>query len=108
MCDTNEYAVGAVLGQWKDDKPDAIYYVGWTFDDAQMNYATTKEEFLVVMFAFKKFCPYLINSKMIIFIDHAALKHLLKRFNSKPRLIQWVLILQEFGLEIQDKTGHKM
>jgi len=87
MSDASEYAVGAVLGQRKDNKSHAIYYASRTLDDAQMNYATTKKEFLAVVFALEKFWLYLMNSKMIIFTDHAALKHLLKKSESKPRPI---------------------
>ena len=47
----------------------------------------------------------MINSKVIIFTDHAALKHLKKKSDSKPRLILWVLLLPEFDLEIKDKAG---
>jgi len=43
ICDTSDYAVGAVLGRRKDNKPYAIYHTSRTLDDAQMNYATTKK-----------------------------------------------------------------
>jgi len=29
----------------------------------------------------------------------------MKKSDSKPRLIQWVLLLQEFDLEMKDKVG---
>jgi len=105
ICDANDYAVDTVLGQQKDNKPYAIYYASRTLDEAQVNYATTKNEFLVVAFALEKFRSYFINSKVIIFMNHATLKHLVKKFDSKPRLIWWVLLLQEFDLEIKDKAG---
>ena len=57
-----------------------------------MNYATTEKEFLEFVFSLEKFRSYLINSKVIVFTDHAALKHLRKKFDSKPRLIPWVLL----------------
>ena len=38
-------------------------------------------------------------------IDHAAIKCLLAKKDVKPRLIRWVLLLQEFYLEIKDKKG---
>jgi len=47
----------------------------------------------------------LTNSKVFIFIDHVALKHLVKKSDSKPRLIQWVLLFEKFDLEIKDKVG---
>jgi len=96
--------VDAVLSQKKDNKPYAIYYASYTLDEAQVNYAMMEKEFLVVVFALEKFRSYLINSKVIVFIDHAALKNLMKKFDSKSRLIRWVLFLQEFNLEIKNKT----
>lgn len=55
MCDSSDYAVGVVLGQRKDKKLHAIYYASRTLDEAQINYATTKKELMVIMFAIDKF-----------------------------------------------------
>lgn len=60
---------------------------------------------LAVVFAFDKFRSYLIGSKVIVYTDHLALKYLLAKKDAKPRLIRWVLLLQEFDLEIHDKKG---
>ena len=42
-CDASDYAVGAVLGQRKEEKVNAIYYASKTLDGAQVNYATTEK-----------------------------------------------------------------
>ncbi|BBN67648.1 transposable element gene [Prunus dulcis] len=105
MCDASDYAVGAVLGQRKDKLPHVIYYASRTLNDAQLNYATTEKELLAVVFALEKFRSYLVGAKIIVYTDHAALKYLLSKKDAKPRLIRWVLLLQEFDLEIQDKKG---
>ena len=105
MCDASAYAVGAVLGQRKEKVLHAIYYASKTLDEAQVNYATTEKELLAIVYALDKFRTYLIGSKVIVYTDHAALKYLLSKKEAKPRLIRWILLLQEFDLEIRDKKG---
>ena len=76
-----------------------------TLFDAQLNYTTTEKELLVVVFALEKFCSYLLGSKVLVYSDHAAPKYLLSKKDTKPHLIRWILLLQEFDLKIQDKKG---
>ena len=47
----------------------------------------------------------MVGSDIVIFTDHSTLKYLLTKKNSKARLIRWVLLLQEFNLQIKDKKG---
>lgn len=42
---------------------------------------------------------------MIVHTDHAAIKYLMQKKDAKPRLIRWILLLQEFHIEIKDKRG---
>ncbi|XP_045822018.1 uncharacterized protein LOC123914902 [Trifolium pratense] len=105
MCDASNYAVGAVLAQRIDKAAHVIYYASRTLDSAQSNYTTTEKELLAIVFALDKFRSYLLGSKVVVFTDHAALKYLLKKPDAKPRLIRWMLLLQEFNVEIKDKSG---
>ena len=105
MCDTSDYAIGVVLGQREDKKAFVIYYARKTLHSAQAYYTTTEKEFLAVIFALEKFRSYIIGSPVTIFMDHAALKYLLSKQDTKPRLTRWILLCQEFNLTIKDKKG---
>jgi hypothetical protein len=105
MCDASDYAVGAVFGQTKDRKHHAIAYASKTLIGQQLNYVTTEKELLAIVFTINKFISYLVGAKVIVYTDHAALKYLLPKKDAKPRLIRWILLLQEFYLEIKDKKG---
>ncbi|CAM8947580.1 unnamed protein product [Rhodiola kirilowii] len=105
MCDASDFAIGAVLGQRVDKRLHVVYYVSKVLDNAQSNYTTTEKELLAVVYAFEKFRPYLVGSKTIVYTDHAAIKYLMAKKDAKPRLIRWVLLLQEFNIEIKDKKG---
>ncbi|GJX33101.1 reverse transcriptase domain-containing protein [Tanacetum coccineum] len=40
-----------------------------------------------------------------VYTDHSALRHLFKKQDAKPRLIRWIMLLQEFDIEIKDRKG---
>nr|XP_027090526.1 uncharacterized protein LOC113711567 [Coffea arabica] len=105
MCDASDHAVGAVLGQRVGKAAHVIYYASRALNGAQLNYSTTEKELLAVIFALEKFRSYLLGAKVIVFSDHAALRYLMTKKDAKPRLIRWILLLQEFDLEIRDKKG---
>ncbi|GJS79812.1 reverse transcriptase domain-containing protein [Tanacetum coccineum] len=105
MCDASDFAVGAVLGQRKTKHFQPIHYASKTMNEAQAHYTTTEKELLAVVYAFEKFRPYLVLSKTIVYTDHSALKYLLNKQDAKPRLLRWILLLQEFDVIIRDKKG---
>ena len=72
----------------------AIAYASKTLTGAQLNYASTEKELLVVVFAIDKFRSYLVGAKVIVYTDHPALKYLPTKKDAKPRLIRWILLLQ--------------
>ncbi|RDX91136.1 Retrovirus-related Pol polyprotein from transposon 17.6, partial [Mucuna pruriens] len=86
MCDASNSALGAVLGQ----RAGANKQV---------------HELLAIVFALDKFRSYLLGSKIIVFFNHVALRFLLKKLDAKLRLIRWMLLLQEFNIEIRNKKG---
>jgi hypothetical protein len=105
MCDASDYTIGAVLGQCRDKQHYAISCASKTLTGPQLNYATMEMELLAVVFAIYKFRSYLVGAKVIAYTDHATLKYLLTKKDAKPQPIRWILLLQEFDLEIREKKG---
>ncbi|XP_070040070.1 uncharacterized protein [Nicotiana tomentosiformis] len=105
MCDASDVAARAVLGKRINKIFHPIYHASKTMTDAQVNYTVTEKELLAFVFAMEKFRPYLMGTKVIVHTDHEALRYLMRKKDSKARLMRWVLLLQEFDLEIQDRKG---
>ncbi|GJS16731.1 reverse transcriptase domain-containing protein [Tanacetum coccineum] len=103
MCYASDFAVGAILGQHKTKHFQPIHYASKNLTDAQAHYSTTEKELLAMVYAFKKFWSYLVLSKTIVYTDHLTLKYLLAKKDAKPRLLQWILLLQEFDVIIRDR-----
>ncbi|XP_070035132.1 uncharacterized protein [Nicotiana tomentosiformis] len=105
MCGASDVAVGAVLEKCINKIFHPVYYASKTMNDAQVNYTVTEKELLVIVFAIEKFRPYLIGAKVIVHMDHAAPRYLMRKKDSKAQLMRWMPLLQEFDIDIQDLKG---
>ena len=105
MCDASDVPVGALLGHINNRVFHSIYYAIKTLEPTQVNYIVTEKEMLALVFAFDKFPSYLVGTKVIVFTDRATISNLLNKKDAKPWLIRWILLLQEFYLEIKDRKG---
>nr|GEX17201.1 reverse transcriptase domain-containing protein [Tanacetum cinerariifolium] len=76
ICDANDFAIGAVLGQRHEKHFRPIHYARKMMTDAESNYTTIEKEMLAIVYAFEKFRSYLIMNKSIVHTDHSALKYL--------------------------------
>ncbi|XP_069150767.1 uncharacterized protein [Solanum lycopersicum] len=45
------------------------------------------------------------GTTVIVYTDDSALRYLMEKKDAKPRLIRWVLLLQEFDFEVMDRKG---
>ncbi|XP_070020563.1 uncharacterized protein [Nicotiana sylvestris] len=105
MCNASDVVVGTVLEQYINKIFHLVYYASKTMNSAQVNYTVTEKELLAIVFAIETFLPYLMGAKVIVHTDHAALRYLMNKKDYKPRLMRWVLLLQEFYIDIQDLKG---
>lgn len=58
-------------------------------------------EMFALAFAFDKFRLYLVGPKVVVYTNHGVIKYLFNKKNEQ-RIIRWILILQEFDLDIRD------
>lgn len=107
MCDAKGIALGVVLGQRRDKILHPIYYASKALKESQKNYTLTKQELLTLVSAFEKFRSYLLGMRVIVNIDHFALRYLMAKNDPNQRLIRWVLFLQDFVFEVNDRKGTK-
>ncbi|KAH0743140.1 hypothetical protein KY290_031133 [Solanum tuberosum] len=105
MCDANGTSLGVVLGQKRNKMFHPIYYSSKSLNGEHRNYIVTEQELLAVVYAFEKFRAYLLCTRVIVHIDHAALRYLMEKKDTKPMLIRWVLLLHEFDFEVKDIRG---
>ncbi|WMV38055.1 hypothetical protein MTR67_031440 [Solanum verrucosum] len=66
-----------------------------------------EQELLALVYVFKKFRVYLLGTKVVVHTDHATLRYMMEKKKAKPRLIWWVLLLQEFDIEVKDMKGYE-
>ncbi|GKB07392.1 reverse transcriptase domain-containing protein [Tanacetum coccineum] len=88
MCNASDFSIGAVLGQRHEKHFRPIHYASKTMNEARSHYTTTEKEMLAMVYAFKKFWPYLILNKSIVYTDHSALKYLFAKKDSNGRLLR--------------------
>ena len=107
MCDASGVALGVVLGQRRNKILHPIYYASKTLNESLKNYTVIEQEFCAVVFAFEKFRSYLLGTEVIVPTGHSALRYFMAKKDTKLRLGRWVLLLQEFDIEVRDRKGTK-
>ncbi|GJS64205.1 reverse transcriptase domain-containing protein [Tanacetum coccineum] len=74
--------------------------------DSEEKYFPDKNiQIVFSLYAFEKFRSYLVMSKSIVYTDHSAIKYLFAKKDAKARLMRWILLLQEFDIDVRDKKG---
>nr|GEZ46917.1 reverse transcriptase domain-containing protein [Tanacetum cinerariifolium] len=111
MCNASDYVVGAVLGQRVEKHFRPIHYARKTMNQAETNYMTTEKEMLAVVYAFEKFCSYLIMNRSIVIDTKGAenypADHLSHLENPYENVFDPKEIKETFPLESLNKTAHK-
>lgn len=100
--DASRMGIGAILLQ--EDRNSAKKIVSCAsrrLTDAEKNYPITELEGLAIVFAVKRFRPYIFGKPVTLYTDHCALCAINNKKDLPRRLSHWALILQEYDLKIK-------
>jgi hypothetical protein len=103
--DASDTALGEVLGQRESQLPYAIYFVSKNISPTEFNYTFTEKELLVVVYDINKFRHYITGYQAFVHTDHSTIKFLMKKPVKNLRFTIWMLLLQEFNINIIDIPG---
>jgi RNase H-like domain found in reverse transcriptase len=98
--DASDYQLGAIIKQ--DNRPVA-YYIR-KLNSAQKNYITIEKELLSIVETLKEFQSMLLGAPITVYTDHKNLTLKLSSFSTQ-RVLQWHLLLEEFGCNYKYKEG---
>lgn len=105
--DASDYALGCVLAQRdrSEDREVVIAYHSRQFTAAECRYPTTQKEALAIVEGCRHFRPYLLSGAFTVYTDHRALHTVLAWPNPPPRILRWLMVLQEFTFTCVYRKG---
>ena len=104
--DASDKAIGAILVQ-KDDNglERVVSYLSHKLSGAQLRWPTIEKEAYGVVYALRKFHPYLWGAQFEIHTDHKPLKSLFKAEIKNTKLQRWAIQISEYGAPILYHPG---
>lgn len=102
--DASEYALGAVLSQVQNNVERPIAFASRTLNKTEINYATNEKEALAIIWAVKKYQPYLYGNKFTLVTDHKPLTFI-KSSEKNSKILRWRLELENYDYNVIYKEG---
>lgn len=106
--DASGTALGAILSQQDSSGNEyACIYESRLLKGAEVHYGISELECLAIVWAVRKFRPYLYGTKFTIVTDHSSLKWLMNMREATGKLARWSIYLQNYDFEIIHRQGSK-
>lgn len=103
--DASNDGLGASLTQKKDKNETVIAFASRLLSESERKFSVTEKECLSLIWAVKKFRPYLEGYKFVAITDHQALRWLMTLEKPSGRLARWMLELQQHDFTIEYRPG---
>ena len=104
--DASDKAVGAILVQLDGDGIErVIAYASHKLSGAQLHWPVIEKEAYGVVYALKKFHPYLWGAKFEIHTDHKPLKSMFTSEIRNTKVQRWAINIAEYGAPILYHPG---
>ena len=106
QCDASSKGLGVILAQEGDDgKVHPCAFAARSLTPGEKNYSAYRLELTALLFAVKKFSPYLRFHKFVVETDCLALRHLMTMPNVPPQIARSLEILAGYDFEIRYRPG---
>lgn len=104
--DASGVGMAAVLFQPREDGGrNIVAYQSARFNATERRYHINEQECLAIIWAIKRWRPYLEDTRFTIRTDNKALTWLQKTKDSRAKLTRWALLLQQFTFDIEHCRG---
>ena len=101
--DTSQHGVGAVLYQVVNGEKKYVSFMSKALKKGQRNYSATKRELLAIVYALKRWEPFLAGTKFSVETDHKALSFL---HNAKSHMVRdWARYLSTLDFTVSHIPG---
>ena len=96
LVDASQHAIGCCLIQWNEAGVELpIAFASVKLQPNQTRWSTVEREAYAVIWALKKFRPWIFWSKVTVFSDHNPLTYLTEAAPKSSKLARWSLALQK-------------
>lgn len=103
--DASDEGLGAVLLQDQGEGLQIVSCASKKLLPAERNYSTIERECLAIVWAVKKYSPYLYGQSFTVQSDHQPLEHLDGLKPTNKRLMRWALALQPYDILVESIPG---
>jgi hypothetical protein len=106
--DASRDGYAGILVQLSDNREKPIAFFSKQITSPEKNYHSFELELLAIVKTLEKFRIYLTGFHFTVITNCNAVKNALTKQTIIPRIVRWVLSLQDVSFTIQHKAGSEM